>query len=266
LLALGLVIGAAVLLTAYYGWVDWSAQTWVRYLCWGFVALSFVLFLWIYRTRESSDVIRFVTLAVDMGTPTILLGLTGERSAILVFVYTWVAVGHGFRFGLRYLHIAWIVSLVAFVGVYVLSAVVDGFWYRHPLVWLGAFFWIGAPTFYVAQLLKQKLVAVRAAEEARVQVERAQAEAERERVERARAEAERARAEADVASEAKSDFLATMSHEMRTPLNGVVGAAEMLAAEQLPQSGAVVARCNLMRQLRSHRQLATHRSRPGRSS
>ncbi len=225
-----------VLLSAYYAWVDWSAQTWVRYLCWGFVTLSFILFVWIYRAQEGSDLVRFVTLAVDMGTPTILLGLTGERSAILVFVYTWVAVGHGFRFGLRYLRIAWILSLVAFALVYALSAAVDGFWYQHPLVWLGAFFWIGAPTFYVAQLLKQKLVAVRAAEEARVQVERAQADAERERVERARAEAERARAQAEAASEAKSDFLATMSHEMRTPLSGVVGAAEMLAAKDLPKT------------------------------
>ena len=224
-----------VLLSAYYAWVDWSAQTWVRYLCWGFVALSFVLFAWIYRAKESSDLVRFLTLAVDMGTPTILLGLTGDRSAILVFVYTWVAVGHGFRFGLRYLHIAWVVSLLAFVAVYALSALVEGFWYQHPMVWLGAFFWIGAPTFYVAKLLEQKLVAVRAAEEARIQVERVQAEAERERVERARTEAERARAEAVAASEAKSDFLATMSHEMRTPLNGVVGAAELLAAEHLPQ-------------------------------
>jgi two-component system sensor histidine kinase RpfC len=226
---------AVVLMSAYYAWVDWSAQTWVRYLCWAFVVLSFVLFVWIYRAKESSDVVRFITLAVDMGTPTVLLGLTGERSAILVFVYTWVAVGHGFRFGLKYLHVAWIVSLVAFALVYTLSAAVGGFWYQHPLVWLGAFFWVGAPTFYVAQLLKQKLVAVREAEEARVQVERAQADAERERVERARAEAERARAEAEAASEAKSDFLATMSHEMRTPLNGVVGAAEMLAAAKLPQ-------------------------------
>jgi two-component system sensor histidine kinase RpfC len=226
---------AVVLMSTYYFWVDWSDQTWVRYVCWGFVGLSFLLFIWIYRARESSDVVRYVTLAVDMGTPTILLGGTGERSAILVFVYTWVAVGHGFRFGLRYLHVAWIVSLVAFVLVYASSAILDGFWYRHPLVWLGAFFWIAAPTFYVAQLLKQKLVAVQAAEEARVQAERAQADAERERVERARAEAERARAEAEAASEAKSDFLATMSHEMRTPLNGVVGAAEMLGAANLPQ-------------------------------
>src|SRR5882672_4975026 len=224
-----------VLMSAYYAWVDWSQQTWVRYVCWGFVSLSFVLFVWIYRARTTSDFVRFLTLAVDIGTPTILLGLTGERSAILVFVYTWVAVGHGFRFGLRYLRVAWVASLIAFSLVYVLSAWVGGFWYQNPLLWIGAFCWIAAPTFYVAQLLKQKLAAVRAAEEARLQVERAQAEAERERVERARAEAERARAEAEAASEAKSEFLATMSHEMRTPLNGVVGAAEMLAAKDLPQ-------------------------------
>ncbi len=227
-------VGIGVLLLAYYTWMDWGAQTWVWHLCLGFVAYTFVLFAWVYRARESSDVIRFLTLAVDMGTPTIMLGFTGEKSAIVLFVYTWVAVGHGFRFGLRYLYIAWTVSLVAFVLVYALSAAVDGFWHQHPLVWLGALISVGAPTFYVAQFLKQKLAAVRAAEEARVQVERAQADAERERAERARAEAERARAEAEAASEAKSEFLATMSHEMRTPLNGVVGAAEMLATKDLP--------------------------------
>src|SRR6266702_3342149 len=224
-----------ILVSAYYAWVDWSTQIWVRYLCWGFVAYTLILFAWVYRAREGSDAVRFLTLAGDMGTATILLGLTGEKSAIVLFVYTWVAVGHGFRYGLRYLYIAWIVSLVAFVLVYALSAAVDGFWHQHPLVWLGAFISVGAPTFYVARFLKQKLVAVRAAEEARVQMERAQADAERERAERARAEAERARAEAEAASEAKSEFLATMSHEMRTPLNGVVGAAEMLAAKDLPQ-------------------------------
>src|SRR6266540_129702 len=223
-----------VLVSAYYAWVDWSTQIWVLYLCWGFIAYTLILFAWVYLAREGSDAVRFLTLAGDMGTATILLGLTGEKSAIVLFVYTWVAVGHGFRYGLRYLYIAWIVSLVAFVLVYALSAAVDGFWHQHPLVWLGAFISVGAPTFYVARFLKQKLVAVRAAEEARVQMERAQADAERERAERARAEAERARAEAEAASEAKSEFLATMSHEMRTPLNGVVGAAEMLAVKDLP--------------------------------
>lgn len=41
-------------------------------------------------------------------------------------------------------------------------------------------------------------------------------------------ELERARAAAEDANHAKSLFLATMSHEVRTPLAGVIGAAEML--------------------------------------
>src|SRR6266513_924236 len=144
---------SVVLLSAYYPWVDWNPHTWVLNFVLGFIILSLALFGGIYRARGRSDAVRFFTLAVDMGAPTILLGLTGERSAILVFLYTWVAVGHGFRFGLRYLHVAWIVSLLAFALVYALSAAVDGFWYQHPLVWLGALIWVGAPTFYVAQLL-----------------------------------------------------------------------------------------------------------------
>ena len=224
-----------VLLFAYYAWVDWGEQTWGGYLCWGFLAYALVLFSWIYRSRAASDVARYLPLVVDVVTATTLLGLTGERSAIVWFVYTWTPVAYGLRFGLRYLYVSWIVSVVGCGLVYALSAAVDGFWYEHPLLWVGAFIWVAAPTVYVAILLKQKLAAVQSAEEARVQAERAQAEAERERVERARAEAERARAEAEAASEAKSEFLATMSHEMRTPLNGVVGAAELLAAKDLPQ-------------------------------
>ena len=223
------------LLFAYYAWMDWGEQVWGSYLCWGFLGYALVLFAWIYRSTEASDVARYLALAVDISTATTLLGLTGERSAIVWFVYTWTPVAYGLRFGLRYLYVSWIVSVVACGLVYALSAVVDGFWYEHPLLWLGAFIWVAAPTVYVAILLKQKLVAVQSAEEARVQAERAQADAERERVERARAEAERARAEAEAASEAKSEFLATMSHEMRTPLLGVVGAAELLAAKDLPQ-------------------------------
>ncbi len=114
-----------ILLLACYIWMDWSAQPWVRYVYWGFVAYTFVLFAWIYSTTKSPSFVRYLTLAVDMGTATVLLGLTGERSAILLFVYTWMAIGHGFRYGLRYLYFAWIAGLVAFVGVYALSATVE---------------------------------------------------------------------------------------------------------------------------------------------
>ncbi len=62
-----------ILVSAYYAWVDWSTQIWVRYLCWGFVAYTLIVFAWVYRAREGSDAVRFLTLAGDMGTATILV-------------------------------------------------------------------------------------------------------------------------------------------------------------------------------------------------
>jgi len=43
-----------------------------------------------------------------------------------------------------------------------------------------------------------------------------------------------AKEDAEAANRAKSVFLATMSHEVRTPLNGVLGMAQAMAADDLP--------------------------------
>ena len=51
-------------------------------------------------------------------------------------------------------------------------------------------------------------------------------------------ELHKARASAEGSARAKADFLASMSHEMRTPMNGVLGMLELIEIDELPEDQA----------------------------
>lgn len=85
---------------------------------------------------------------------------------------------------------------------------------------------------------------------------------------RSNVELEAARDEAREANRAKSAFLANISHEMRTPLNGVIGLGQLLArtrldehqrklADQLSQSA--VALCDVINQVLDYSKIVTTR-------
>jgi predicted ATPase/signal transduction histidine kinase/ActR/RegA family two-component response regulator len=81
-----------------------------------------------------------------------------------------------------------------------------------------------------ARLIDTLRVSKEDAERAREDAERA-----REDAERAREDAERAREDAERASRAKSEFLASVNHELRTPMNGIIGMIELLLGTRLDE-------------------------------
>src|SRR5206468_3630253 len=79
---------------------------------------------------------------------------------------------------------------------------------------------------------------------------------------RARAKAERAASEnrrlyrqAEESSHLKEEFLATVSHELRNPLNAILGWSRMLRAGQIPEAGVSKALETIERNARAQAQL-----------
>ncbi|MBO8042944.1 hypothetical protein J6396_35375, partial [Pseudomonas aeruginosa] len=120
----------------------------------------------------------------------------GEPLAWVYIVVMWVTVGNGMRFGNHYLYVAVAMALVSF-GFTVLQT---PYWMQNFRLAIGLWLGLAAVPLYFSTLLRQLTEAM---------------------------------AEARRASEAKSRFLVNMSHEFRTPLNGLNGMTEVLATTRL---------------------------------
>jgi CheY-like chemotaxis protein/HPt (histidine-containing phosphotransfer) domain-containing protein len=122
-----------------------------------------------------------------------------EGGAVLLGVYLFVTFGNGFRFGRAYLHACQAASIAGFCVALWLSP----FWSQHLVIGTGFLTALLVLPLYVG-VLTQRIT--------------------------------EAKRRADEANAAKGRFLANVSHEMRTPLNGVIAMADVLRETNLNEA------------------------------
>jgi two-component system sensor histidine kinase RpfC len=160
------------------------------------LVLSVALFAHIVAVPRASPARRICGALVDLACLTAFLHTGEELTAFWYPVYLWVTLGHGFRYGQRYLLISGILSLAGFSYVILASE----YWRAQPYLSLGLLMALVVIPSYASTLLT-KLT--------------------------------KAKALAEEANKAKSRFVANMSHELRTPLNAIIGMSDLLSDARL---------------------------------
>jgi two-component system sensor histidine kinase RpfC len=142
---------------------------------------------------------RYLAMVADNATTTYCLMNMGEAGAVVIGVYLFITFGNGFRYGRRYLHACQAMGLVGYSAVLTFSP----FWSNHIAIGIGFLIGLLVLPFYVGVLAER---------------------------------IEKAKKRADEANQAKGRFVANVSHEMRTPLNGVIAMADVLRETTLSEA------------------------------
>jgi len=168
----------------------------VLYVLLAETAVAIGLLVWIAWRPKPSHARRWIGMLADYAACGIIMHLQGAVVAPLYVVLMWVTVGNGLRYGPRYLLAAVGLASISFMAVITTT----DYWLDNQSLAWSLLLALAAIPFYLMSLLKA--------------------------LTRATEEAKRANA-------AKSRFLASMSHEFRTPLNGIVGMSELLSTTRL---------------------------------
>jgi two-component system sensor histidine kinase RpfC len=167
----------------------------------GFIAESIGVLAWILLSNKVSPFRRCFATTVDLATVSWTMWFFGIQAIPFILMYVWITLANGFRFGPRYLMFSLVVSVVGFGAV--LSA--NDFWQSHMIEGLGLMLGLVALSYYVKSLVARMFDAL---------------------------------ARAEAANQAKRRFISVVSHEMRTPLNAIIGMADLMRDTTLTREQA----------------------------
>jgi len=160
-----------------------------------------LIFLRIAYTTHISPSRRIFAQLADVATISCYMAISGEWAAPLFLIYLWVTYGSGFRFGPKYLLTELVMSVVGFaIAIYL-----NPWWREHTALGVGLLLGMFFVSMYVLSLVRRMFEAL---------------------------------ARAEAANVAKRRFISVMSHEMRTPLNAIIGMADLLRDTTLTREQA----------------------------
>jgi len=167
----------------------------------GFLAFSIAIFGAILAFPRASPARRIFGTVVDAATLSWCIGRFEELGIPLFLVYLWFTFGNGFRYGARYLGVSLVLSMLGFATALNLSE----FWQAR--LNMGIWMMVGfvALSLYMLTLVRRMFDAV---------------------------------ARAEAANQAKRRFISVVSHEMRTPLNAIIGMSDLMRDTTLTREQA----------------------------
>lgn len=165
-------------------------------LCLIYLCLGFLMLYNILQNPQKNEKRQWTAMIMDITATSLEQMISGSMAGVFIGIYLWLIIGYGLRYGTKFFKGCYVFSLIGFS----LTLYLNPYWNQHQHLAYGF-------------LLTLLLIPPHAL--------------------RLLVSLEKATKEAGQASEAKTNFLSNISHEMRTPLNGIIGASELIAQTKL---------------------------------
>jgi len=172
---------------------------WAIYFTYLFATLGLIAA--IFLRPVVSPLRRTLGAAADAVMVTWTLMQFGESGAPLYLIFLWITLANGFRYGAAYL----LITLAFCVSGFTVVLFSSEFWIEHRTLGVGLLIGLIALSLYVRRLVTQLFDAL---------------------------------ARAEAANQAKRRFVSVVSHEMRTPLNAIIGMSDLLRDTALTREQA----------------------------